>query len=151
MPSSDTTDPRPDDEVLLDPDVRADRVVATFLERHPAGDADMVRRAYRVAERAHRGQVRKSGEPYIHHPISVTAILADYGMDEATLAAGFLHDTVEDTDITLEQIVAEFNQEIAYLIDGVTKLDRIQYDTREQAQAATIGRWSSPWPRTCGS
>ncbi len=108
------------------------------MPRHREGDAELLRRSFAVADRAHAGQVRKSGEPYIHHPLSVTAILAEYGMDAATLSAALLHDTVEDTDLTLEQITEEFGEEIAYLIDGVTKLDRIQYDTREQAQAATI-------------
>ncbi|MGF1668024.1 MAG: RelA/SpoT family protein [Acidimicrobiia bacterium] len=131
MPSSDTTD--------IEPAARLEtEVIETFLARHPAGDADLLRRAFAIADRAHDGQTRKSGEPYIHHPLSVTAILAAYGMDQATLAAAILHDTVEDTDVTLPQIVTEFGEEIAYLIDGVTKLDRIQYDSREQAQAATI-------------
>jgi GTP pyrophosphokinase len=121
-----------------DPAERLEEVITSFRERHPDGDVELLRRAFEVAERAHRGQTRKSGEPYIHHPISVTMILAGYGLDAATLAASLLHDTVEDTDITLEQIVGEFGREIAYLIDGVTKLDRIQYETREQAQAATI-------------
>ncbi|MDH4117199.1 MAG: bifunctional (p)ppGpp synthetase/guanosine-3',5'-bis(diphosphate) 3'-pyrophosphohydrolase [Acidimicrobiia bacterium] len=131
MLSSPTTDPEPSQRL-------EDEVISTFLTRHPGGDADLLRRAFAVADRGHQGQTRKSGEPYIHHPISVTAILAEYGMDAATLAAAILHDTVEDTDITLPQITEEFGAEIAYLIDGVTKLDRIQYDTREQAQAATI-------------
>jgi GTP pyrophosphokinase len=121
-----------------DPAERLEEVITSFRERHPDGDVELLRRAFEVAERAHRGQTRKSGEPSIHHPISVTMILAGYGLDAATLAASLLDDTVEDTDITLEQIVGEFGREIAYLIDGVTKLDRIQYETREQAQAATI-------------
>jgi guanosine-3',5'-bis(diphosphate) 3'-pyrophosphohydrolase len=131
MPFSDSTDRQPADRL-------EDEVIHVFLARHPEGNAELLRRAFAVADRAHEGQVRKSGEPYIHHPLSVTAILAGYGMDAATLAASLLHDTVEDTDVTLEEITEQFGEEIAYLIDGVTKLDRIQYDTREQAQAATI-------------
>ncbi len=133
MPSSATTDP-----TALDPDEGFARVVETFLEHHPDGDPSTLERAYATAKAAHEGQRRKSGEAYITHPVAVTQILAGYGLDEATLAAALLHDVVEDTDLTLEDIVAEFGQEVAYLIDGVTKLDRISYSTREQAQAATI-------------
>ena len=113
-------------------------VLAEYVRHHPDADTTVLERAYQVAAKAHEGQTRKSGEPYITHPVAVTAILAEYGMDEATLAAGFLHDTVEDTDIGLEDIVAEFGQEVAFLIDGVTKLDRLEYDSPQQAQAATI-------------
>ncbi len=113
-------------------------VLAEYLRHHPAADTALLERAYAFAARAHAGQTRKSGEPYITHPVAVTAILAEYGMDEATLVASFLHDTVEDTEIGLEDIVAEFGQEVAFLIDGVTKLDRLEYDTPQQAQAATI-------------
>lgn len=132
MPSSRTTDKEsPVAEAFA-------RVVGTFLEHHPGGDVALLERAERFAERAHTGQLRKSGEDYIHHPVAVTEILADYGLDAETLAAALLHDTVEDTDVTLDQVVSEFGQDIAYLIDGVTKLDRLEYGTREQAQAATI-------------
>jgi GTP diphosphokinase / guanosine-3',5'-bis(diphosphate) 3'-diphosphatase len=113
-------------------------VLAEYVRHHPGADTSVLERAYRMAEQAHEGQRRKSGEPYITHPVAVTAILAEYGLDEATLAAGFLHDTVEDTEIGLEDIVAEFGQEVAFLIDGVTKLDRLEYDSPQQAQAATI-------------
>ena len=113
-------------------------VLAEYVRHHPGADTSVLERAYRMAEQAHRGQRRKSGEPYITHPVAVTAILAEYGLDEATLAAGFLHDTVEDTELGLEDIVAEFGQEVAFLIDGVTKLDRLEYDSPQQAQAATI-------------
>lgn len=130
MHSSPTTEP--------EPEVGFRNVIEAYQSQHPDESVDLLERAYRLAFRAHDGQKRKSGEPYITHPIAVTQILADYGMDKATLAAAFLHDTVEDTDVTLEDITTEFGSEIAYLIDGVTKLDRIQYGTREQAQAATI-------------
>jgi GTP pyrophosphokinase len=91
-----------------------------------------------MAASAHTGQVRKTGEPYITHPEAVTLILAGYGFDAGTLAAALLHDTVEDTPLDLIQIEREFGAEIARLIDGVTKLDRISYATPQQAQAATI-------------
>ena len=86
----------------------------------------------------HAGQQRATGDPYIVHPLIVTGILAGYGMDSATLQAALLHDTVEDTPATLDAIAADFGQEVASLIDGVTKLDRIEFSSREEAQAATI-------------
>ncbi len=86
----------------------------------------------------HAGQKRATGDPYIVHPLIVTGILAGYGMDSATLQAALLHDTVEDTPATLDAIAADFGEEVASLIDGVTKLDRIEFSSREEAQAATI-------------
>lgn len=96
---------------------------------------DFVYRAYKFAEKAHEGQVRKSGEPYIVHPIQVVGILADLKMDPATLCAGFLHDVVEDTSITLEDLEQEFGSEIAMLVDGVTKLGKIKFKSHEEQQA----------------
>ena len=95
----------------------------------------LVYNAYKFAEKAHSHQVRKSGEPYIIHPIQVVGILADLRMDPATLAAGFLHDVVEDTDITLDQLEEVFGQEIAMLVDGVTKLGKIKYKSKQEQQA----------------
>jgi GTP pyrophosphokinase len=113
-------------------------VISRFLDHHPDGDVALLRRAYEVAEQAHRGQMRKSGDPYIVHPVTVTRILADLGMDVATLSAGLLHDTLEDTDLDYKDVKKKFGTPIADLIDGVTKLDRISYPNREEAQAATI-------------
>lgn len=95
----------------------------------------IVRKAYDFAEKAHQHQFRKSGEPYIIHPIQVVGILAELKMDTATLAAGFLHDVVEDTDISLEEVEHEFGKEIAMLVDGVTKLGKIKYKSDEEQQA----------------
>ena len=103
---------------------------------HPKADLSVVEQAYVVAERAHRGQLRKSGDPYITHPVAVATILAELGMTPPTLAAALLHDTVEDTDYSLEQLRAEFGPEIAMLVDGVTKLDKVQFG--EAAQAETV-------------
>ncbi len=120
------------------PGALLDSILDTFQRHHPDDDPDLIRRAYRRAEALHEGQFRQSGEPYIVHPLIVTEILAGYGMDRATLVAALLHDTVEDTDITIEDVSGEFGEEVAQLIDGVTKLDRIKFSSREEAQAATI-------------
>jgi GTP pyrophosphokinase len=122
--------------------VSTEETLATIRDAHrrhfPDASDDVIERAYVAAERAHRGQLRKTGDPYITHPVAVTEILAGYGLDAPTLAAALLHDTVEDTDVTLHQIEVEFGSEVARLIDGVTKLDRIQYSSPQEAQAATI-------------
>ncbi|MFF8810586.1 RelA/SpoT family protein [Streptomyces pactum] len=105
----------------------------------PKADAATLRqieRAYQVAERWHRGQKRKSGDPYITHPLAVTTILAELGMDPATLMAGLLHDTVEDTEYGLDTLRADFGDQVALLVDGVTKLDKVKFG--EAAQAETV-------------
>src|SRR5690606_11864540 len=113
-------------------------VLEAFRVHNPQGDIGLLERAYEVAEQAHEGQVRKTGDAYISHPLAVAHMLARYGLDTPTIAAALLHDTVEDTDVTMDQIKSEFGDEIAGLIDGVTKLDRVRFSNREQAQAATI-------------
>jgi GTP diphosphokinase / guanosine-3',5'-bis(diphosphate) 3'-diphosphatase len=101
-------------------------------------EREVLRRAYALAERAHAGQSRLSGEPYVSHPAAVAEILADLGLDADTLVAALLHDTVEDTDVTREQLREEFGAHVAKLVDGVTKLGKIHVHTREQAQAENI-------------
>ncbi|MBX9246580.1 bifunctional (p)ppGpp synthetase/guanosine-3',5'-bis(diphosphate) 3'-pyrophosphohydrolase [Actinotalea ferrariae] len=103
---------------------------------HPKADLSVLERAYVTAERAHRGQVRRSGDPYITHPVAVATILADLGMTPPTLAAALLHDTVEDTEYSLETLRSEYGPEIAMLVDGVTKLDKVVYG--DAAQAETV-------------
>ncbi|HNM97598.1 MAG TPA: RelA/SpoT family protein, partial [Marmoricola sp.] len=103
---------------------------------HPRADLALLERAYNTAEKYHRGQRRKSGDPYITHPLAVTTILADIGMTEPTLVAALLHDTVEDTPYTLDELRRDFGDEVALLVDGVTKLDKVQYG--DSAQAETI-------------
>lgn len=98
-------------------------------------DDPMVIKAFDIANNLHNGQMRKSGEPYIIHPIAVAKILASFGMDNETVVAGLLHDVVEDTEYTREQLVEDFNEEIALLVDGVTKLGNIKYDSKEEMQA----------------
>ncbi|MGD6818224.1 RelA/SpoT family protein [Metabacillus sp. 113a] len=105
-------------------------------KRYLADDnLDFIRRAYDFAEEAHSEQYRKSGEPYIIHPIQVAGILVDLDMDPSTIAGGFLHDVVEDTDVTLDDIRRAFSDEVAMLVDGVTKLGKIKYKSHEEQQA----------------
>ncbi|GGQ79252.1 RelA/SpoT family protein [Streptomyces pilosus] len=102
-------------------------VVDAHRAHHPDADLDPLRRAYVLAESSHRGQMRKSGEPYITHPLAVTLILAELGAETTTLTASLLHDTVEDTDVTLDQVREQFGEEVRYLVDGVTKLEKVDY------------------------
>jgi GTP diphosphokinase / guanosine-3',5'-bis(diphosphate) 3'-diphosphatase len=111
-------------------------LVQVHLEAHPKADVQMLRQAYEIAERAHRGQYRKSGEPFITHPLAVGTILAELGMDTTTLVAALLHDVVEDTEWTLEQVRDYFGGDVAYLVDGVTKLDKLAFGP--DAEAETI-------------
>ena len=112
---------------------------AEFLEKilsiNSKYDTELIGKAFDTAQRLHEGQLRKSGEPYFIHPINVAYILAEMGMDEATIIGGLLHDVVEDTDYTREQLVADFNEEIALLVDGVTKLGTIKFESKEEIQA----------------
>ena len=101
---------------------------------HPKADLKLLQRAYEVAEKAHTGQFRKSGDPYITHPLAVATILADLGMDTTTLVAALLHDTVEDTPYTLATVTAEFGEEVAHLVDGVTKLDKVHFGAATEAE-----------------
>ncbi|GAA4689786.1 GTP pyrophosphokinase [Promicromonospora umidemergens] len=103
---------------------------------HPKADVALIERAYVVAEKAHRGQMRKSGDPYITHPVAVSTILAELGFEGTTIAAALLHDTVEDTDYALDTLRGEFGDDVALLVDGVTKLDKVKYG--DAAQAETV-------------
>ncbi|GHD88690.1 RelA/SpoT family protein [Streptomyces naganishii] len=102
-------------------------VAEAHRAHHPDADLEPLRRAYVLAESSHRGQMRKSGEPYITHPLAVTLILAELGAETTTLTASLLHDTVEDTDVTLDQVREQFGEEVRYLVDGVTKLEKVDY------------------------
>ncbi len=111
-------------------------LVATHRAAHPKADARLLQRAYDMAEAHHRGALRKSGDPYITHPLAVSAILAELGMDTTTLQAALLHDTLEDTGYSLETLKADFGAEVSHLVNGVTKLDRVKYG--DAAEAETI-------------
>jgi GTP pyrophosphokinase len=115
-----------------------ERLIGRFLEHHADGDVEIIRRAGAAAIKAHEGQLRRTGEPYVTHPIAVADIAADLGLDEATITAALLHDAVEDTGITKEWLAEEFGDQVAAVVDGVTKLDRLEFDTKEEQQAATI-------------
>ncbi|MER7070464.1 bifunctional (p)ppGpp synthetase/guanosine-3',5'-bis(diphosphate) 3'-pyrophosphohydrolase [Terrabacter sp. NPDC000476] len=121
---------RPAGNPVLEP------LMTAVRQNHPKADLSVIERAYAVAERAHDGQMRKSGDAYITHPLAVTTILAELGMTPPTLAAALLHDTVEDTAYGLDELRRDFGDEIAMLVDGVTKLDKVTYG--EAAQAETV-------------
>ena len=113
-----------------------DPLIKTVRATHPKADVRLIERAYEVAAQQHAGQVRKSGDPFITHPLAVTTILAELGMNSETLCAALLHDTVEDTDYTLAELRREFGDDVATLVDGVTKLDKVKYG--DAAQAETV-------------
>jgi len=118
------------------PSGAVDLLIKTVRLHHPKADTALIERAYATAERAHSGQKRMSGEPYITHPVAVAQILADLGIGSKTIAAALLHDTVEDTEYTLDMVRHDFGDEVAMLVDGVTKLDKLKYG--DSAQAETV-------------
>ncbi|MCD8232185.1 MAG: bifunctional (p)ppGpp synthetase/guanosine-3',5'-bis(diphosphate) 3'-pyrophosphohydrolase [Clostridiales bacterium] len=113
---------------FVKPEDLYDQLLASIRKYHPSEDISMVERAYKLASGAHKDQKRKSGEPYIIHPLYVAIILAELEMDKETIVAGLLHDVVEDTDVTEEEIQRDFGEEVALLVDGVTKLGQLSYD-----------------------
>ena len=113
-------------------------LLTAYRRRHPKASVVMINRAYETAKEAHRHQQRSSGESYINHPLAVAQIVAELGLDEVSLAAALLHDAVEDTEITLADVETGFGAEVAQIVDGVTKLERLQFDSKEAQQAATM-------------
>lgn len=114
-------------------------LIASVKKYHPSTDISMIEKAYRIASEAHKDQKRKSGEPYIIHPLCVACILADLELDKETIVAGLLHDAVEDTWMTTEDLTREFNEEIALLVDGVTKLGQLSYSAdKVEVQAENL-------------
>jgi GTP pyrophosphokinase len=124
--------------------MRIELLLESLPDSFSSADRELVERAYRLAEQAHKGQSRASGEPYISHCLSVAAILSELCVPPAVIAAGLLHDTVEDTDVTLDDIQRDFGDEIALLVDGVSKLTQLPRVSRgdqhsnEQAQEDKI-------------
>ncbi|NCB92535.1 MAG: bifunctional (p)ppGpp synthetase/guanosine-3',5'-bis(diphosphate) 3'-pyrophosphohydrolase [Clostridia bacterium] len=121
------------------PELLYNELIASIREYHPSTDISMIEKAYQIAHAAHEGQNRRSGEPYIIHPLCVGIILADLELDKETIAAGILHDVVEDTVMTTEEIAAEFGEEVALLVDGVTKLGQLNYSAdKVEVQAENL-------------
>ncbi|MSX76154.1 MAG: RelA/SpoT family protein, partial [Actinobacteria bacterium] len=120
------------------PAMEVQEIIEQYRKFHPKRSTEVISEAYRMAAGAHQGQLRRSGEPYITHPLAVAGIVARYGMDDVTIAAALLHDAVEDTVITLEELEEKFGAELTAIVDGVTKLERIHFDTKEAQQAATM-------------
>ncbi len=116
------------------PDAAVRPLIAAHRRVFPGADADLLRRAYAVADHWHAGQTRKSGAPYVTHPLAVAILLAEIGMDTTTLVAALLHDTVEDTGLTIGEVKAEFGAEVAVLVDGVTKLDGSRWGDHAEAE-----------------
>ena len=126
-------------EDFTSPSLLYDELIRSIRKYHPSTDISMVEKAYRIASRAHEGQVRKSGEPYIIHPLCVAIILADLELDKETIVAGLLHDVVEDTVMTQEELAHEFGDEVALLVDGVTKLGQLNYSAdKVEVQAENL-------------
>ena len=124
---------------FVEPEVLYDELVGRIRKYHPNADISMIEKAYQVANAAHKGQCRKSGEPYIIHPLCVAIILADLELDKETIVAGILHDVAEDTVMTVEEIAQEFSDEVALLVDGVTKLGQLSYDAdKVEVQAENL-------------
>lgn len=113
-------------------------LLSAFKQNHPKASITQVNAAYAMASSAHKHQSRMSGELYVSHPLAVARIVAEIGLDEVSLVAALLHDAVEDTEITLADVESNFGAEIAGIVDGLTKLERLQFDSREAQQAATM-------------
>ena len=113
-------------------------LLTAYKARHPKGSVSQINAAYEMARSAHASQNRSSGELYINHPIAVARIVADIGLDEISIVAALLHDAVDDTEITLDDVESNFGVEVATIVDGVTKLERLQFDSKEAQQAATM-------------
>src|SRR5881394_2789270 len=105
--------------------IRVDDILTKVSAYHPAADLDLIRRCYAFAAKAHDGQLRKSGDPYVVHPLSVASVISELRLDVPSVCAGLLHDAVEDTSATVEELQKLFGQEVAFLVDGVTKLGKI--------------------------
>ena len=126
------------DETCLSLEGSFERVVGAFLEHHPKGDVALLRRAFTVGREMHDTQLRKSGEPYFFHPLAVAQSLADWRLDAVSVACGMLHDVVEDTLMTLPQVKAQFGEEIAEIVDGLTKMSKLAFTDRHLLNAENV-------------
>ena len=113
-------------------------IVEAYQSGRPDASIDRIQRAYQIAAAAHGDQRRKSGESYISHPLAVAKVVAEFGLDDVAISAALLHDAVEDTAVSLEQLTEEFGDAVGHVVDGVTKLERIHFDSKEEQQAASI-------------
>src|SRR5256712_482608 len=115
--------------------IRLEDILAKLEKHHPGDNFDMIRRAYIFSAKEHKGQVRASGEPYLMHPLEVANILAEMKMDATTVSVGLLHDVVEDTLVSLDDVEELFGSDVAHIVDGVTKISQIQFTSKEAKQA----------------
>ena len=129
-----------------------DDLAAKVRASNPDADIELLRRAYSFSALEHEGQHRKSGEPYLVHPLEVAALLADLKLDVVAIAAALLHDVVEDTRVSIDRVREGFGPEIAHVVEGVTKLGAIPFSSSEEQQAErTSARCCSPWSMTSAS
>src|SRR5258708_32942563 len=118
--------------------MRLQDILSKVESYHPAADLELIKRTYAFAAKAHDGQLRRSGDPYVVHPLGVAATIADLKLDVPSVCAGLLHDCVEDTSATTDDISKQFGSEIAFLVEGVTKLGKIPWNNKEERQAGNI-------------
>src|SRR5579871_5684889 len=128
-------------EATAEPDILAVKfaeLLATISKNRPSDDIGIIRHAWEFCVQHHSGQLRASGEPYVLHPLEVAQVLAEMKLDSTAIAAGLLHDAVEDTPVTTEDILARFGEQVAHIVEGVTKIDKIQFANREDRQAENV-------------
>src|SRR5246500_3941125 len=124
---------------VLDPFApRFEKLLATVRANRPSDDTEIIRKAWEFCLEHHKGQLRASGEPYVLHPLEVAVVLAEMKLDSTAIAAGLLHDAVEDTPVTTADITARFGEQVAHIVEGVTKIDKIQFANREDRQAENV-------------
>ena len=123
-----------------------DDIIQSVRAYNPTSNSELIRAAYEMARKAHGEQKRDSGEPYINHPLAVAEILASMQIDDTTIIAGLLHDVVEDTSVSREEIEEKFGHQTLVLVDGVTKLNKLEFRTRHEAQAENLRKCLWPCP-----
>src|SRR5947209_16171594 len=131
------TNPRPTSPPRL-LTAKFEQLLAKVAENRPHDDLEIIRKAYEFSLQHHAGQMRASGEPYLIHPLEVAIVLADLKLDSTAIAAGLLHDAIEDTPVTNEDIQREFGDQVAHIVEGVTKIDKIDFASREERQAENV-------------